>query len=118
MVADAFAGEQVFDVEEVVGAAGDVQQCGHRGDLLDLFLEEPEHELLAQGIVFGPGGGEEFLDVFGDFLFLREGQGQWFLDVGEVVGDGLDAGDGVLSPRSRMHRTIIMAWFRSSNDWR
>lgn len=60
--ADAFAGEEVFDVEEVNCSAGNDQQRGHRGHLFDLFL--------------------------------CKGKGQGFLDVGEVVADGLNAGDG------------------------
>lgn len=98
-----FGGEDVFEVEEGVRAAGDVQQSGHGGDLFKLFPEEPEHELLAQGIIFGPGCGEEFLDVLGGFIFLCQSQG--FLDP-------------IWSPRPKVHRTIILAWFSSSNDRR
>src|SRR4029079_13334792 len=94
LVADAFTGQEVFDVEEVVRAPGNVQQGGHRGDLLDLFLEEPQHELLAQGVVFSPGRGEDCLDVLRNLLFLSEGQGEGFLDVREVVADRINAGDG------------------------
>src|SRR5690606_26491296 len=49
-VTDLLAGHVVLQVEEVrASALGDRQQRGRRGDLLDLLLEEPQQELLAQG---------------------------------------------------------------------
>ena len=42
------AGEQVLGPHRVLARAlDDAQQVGHRGDLLDLLLDEPLHELLA-----------------------------------------------------------------------
>lgn len=78
-VAHPFAGEERFDVEEVVGPACDIEQCGHRCHLLDLVLEEPEHELFAQRVVSRPGRGEKFLDAVRDLNLLGEGEDQRFL---------------------------------------
>ena len=41
-------------------------QRGHRGDLLDLLLEEPLHELLAEVVALVAGGPRERLDLLGD----------------------------------------------------
>lgn len=38
VVANPLTGQEVFDIEEVVRAPGNVQQRGHRGHFFDLFL--------------------------------------------------------------------------------
>ena len=43
--------------------ARDGQQRGHRGHLLDLLLEEPQHELLAEVVALVAGGADRRLDL-------------------------------------------------------
>ena len=78
-VAHPLAGQEGLDVEEVVRPAGDVEQRGHRGHLLDLLLEEPEHELVHPGGRFPPGPRRKFLDAVRDLNLLGEGKDQGFL---------------------------------------
>src|SRR5665648_540990 len=62
-VPDGLTGEVVLDLEPVVARAhGDRQQGVHCGDLLDLLLEEPQHELLTESVLLGPGRPEKCLD--------------------------------------------------------
>src|SRR6266545_2562992 len=57
---------------QVTDALGDLQQLGHRRDLLDLFLQEPLHELLAEVVALVARDLEEIADLPADRLLLIE----------------------------------------------
>ena len=84
-------------MEQVVARpAHDAQQRRHRGDLLDLLLEVPLHELLAEVVALVAGGAGEQGDLVGDAPLLVEHQLDDVLDRLEVVADLVDAGDADL----------------------
>ena len=81
-------------MEEVVaGPFRDREQGLHGGDLLDLLLQEPQHELLAEGVALVAGGAEQRLDLGGHLLLLHQCQLDRLLHGGELVDDRVDAGD-------------------------
>src|SRR4051794_15739952 len=61
-------------LDVVAGASDDGEQVVHRGDLLDLLLDEPLHELLGGEVALLPGGPGEREDLLRDALLLREGE--------------------------------------------
>ena len=84
----------VFDVEEVsVCTLHDGDEGFHRCNFLNLFLQEPEDELLTQSIVFVACCGEKSLDLTGDFLFLRQGKIHDLLNIFKVILDARNCGN-------------------------
>ena len=74
-------------------ALDDRQQVGHRGDLLDLLLDEPLHELLAGVVgVLARQPGER-VDLLGDALLLVEREAHRLDDVAEARLRRVDARD-------------------------
>ncbi len=113
--------DEVLQVEQVALAAlGDGLQGRHDGDLLDLLLDEPLHELLAEVVPGVPCGLREVDDLLGDRLLLLEGQIDRGLVILELVvgGAGIPGGISTSMSRSRKYCTIIIAWVRSSTAWR
>ena len=83
------AGDVLLDVLDVVAVAGGHgQQVAHRGDLLDLLLDEPLHELLGGEVVLLPGDAQQTVDLLGDPLLLLQGQ----RDRADRVGEGRHGG--------------------------
>ena len=94
MVVCQLACNVVLQVEEVaVCALHDGHQGLHGGNFLNLFLQEPEDELLAQCVVLSACCGEQGLDLTGDNLLLCQGHVNDFLNVLEVVLDSGNSGN-------------------------
>src|SRR6185503_15360807 len=86
------ARDVLLDVLEVVLVAGDDrEQVAHRGDLLDLLLDEPLHELLGGEVGLLAGGPEQAADLVGHPLLLVEGERHRRDQVAERVPRRLDA---------------------------
>jgi hypothetical protein len=67
------AGELVLDEEKVrPGMLDRAEEVAHRGDLLDLLLQEPLHELLAQVVALLARELRELGALLGDALLLLE----------------------------------------------
>ena len=77
----------------VLRALDDVEQGGHRRDLLALLLEEPVHELLRDEVALLAGRQRELLDLAGDPLLLVEREPHGLDHVRERRLWGLDGGD-------------------------
>src|SRR5690606_8016220 len=93
-VTDLLACDVVLEVEQVgPGALGDREQRRRGGDLLDLLLEEPQQELLAERVALLARRAEQLLDLGGDLLFLLERKADRGHDVVEVVAHLARAGD-------------------------
>ena len=67
------------------GAFDRAQEVGHRGHLLELLLEEPGEELLADEVALGPGDLRQLLDLAGHRLLLLERHAHWLDRVRELV---------------------------------
>ncbi|EUA56791.1 hypothetical protein I553_8845 [Mycobacterium xenopi 4042] len=72
---------------------GHPQQRGHQRHLLDLFAEEPLHELLAEVVAFVAGRGGQPADLLGDGTLLVKRQRQRLCRGVEPVADGAHTGD-------------------------
>src|SRR5687767_11116419 len=82
VLASRLARKEVLHLHHVVlRPRDDVEEAGHRGHLLALFLQEPVHELLRYEIALLASGERELLDLTGDALLLVEGK----LDRGDDV---------------------------------
>ena len=92
--AASLARDEVLEVEQVgARALADPNQRGHQGDLLDLLLEEPVHELLAEEVALVARDGGQPGDLLGDGALLIERQAQRLGRRGEGVAHGVGAGD-------------------------
>ena len=118
-LAGLLAREPVLGEHRVLARAlDDGEQVAHRGDLLDLLLDEPLHELLAGVVAVLARGRGERVDLLRHALLLVERELHRLDDVGEPVLRRLDArGSRGSTPWSSRYWTIIIAWPRSSSAW-
>jgi hypothetical protein len=110
------AGDVLLDVLDVVAVARHHrEQVAHRGDLLDLLLDEPLHELLGGEVGLLAGDAQQRVDLLGDPLLLVQGER-------DRATTSSNAGTGASTPGmktswsvSMRYCTIIIAWSRSSS---
>ena len=106
-----FACDEVLQMEQVgAGPVGDPHQGRHPCDFLDLFVEEPLHELLAEVVALVAGDAGQPADLFGHRALLVERQRQRVARRGEdVLRTASTPGISTSTSRSSRYCTSIIA---------
>src|SRR4051812_10188103 len=114
LAAGVLPGEVVLGEHRVLARAlHHAQEIGHRRDLLDLLLEEPQHELLGQEVALLARDAGQLADLVGDAALLLERQRDGLDDVAERRARRGDAGDRGLDARveevaDHHHRVVAL----------